>query len=113
VLFLFSPQLFSWIFGPEWRPAGELARILAPLYFLNFLASPLSYVFFVAGRQKLELRWQVALFAMTLTVFLLPLTLHASLLAYAVGRSGLYLLYLFMSYRCACNAPAPRQPSFG
>jgi O-antigen/teichoic acid export membrane protein len=107
VLFLFSPQLFSWIFGAEWRSAGDLARILAPLYFLNFLASPLSYVFFVAGRQKVELCWQVALFAMTLTVFLLPLSLHESLLAYAIGRSGLYLIYLSMSYRCACNAPAP------
>jgi len=110
ILFLFSPQLFSWIFGAEWRPAGELARILAPLYFLNFLASPLSYVFSVVGRQKMELRWQVALFAMTLTVFLAPLSLQESLLAYAVGRSGLYVLYLCMSYWCAANARAPRAP---
>ena len=110
ILFLFSPQLFSWIFGAEWRPAGELARILAPLYFLNFLASPLSYVFSVVGRQKMELRWQVALFAMTLTVFLAPLSLQESLLAYAIGRSGLYVLYLCMSYWCATNARAPQAP---
>jgi O-antigen/teichoic acid export membrane protein len=108
ILFLFSPALFSWIFGAEWRPAGELARILAPLYFLNFLASPLSYVFFVVGRQKMELRWQVALFVVTLTVFLLPFSLHESLLAYAIGRSGLYVLYLCMSYWCARNAQAPQ-----
>jgi O-antigen/teichoic acid export membrane protein len=108
ILFLFSPQLFSWIFGAEWRPAGELARILAPLYFLNFLASPLSYVFSVVGRQKMELRWQVALFAMTLTVFLAPLSLHESLLFYAIGRSALYVLYLCMSYWCASKASAPQ-----
>jgi len=110
ILFLFSPQLFSWIFGAEWRPAGELARILAPLYFLNFLASPLSYVFSVVGRQKMELRWQVALFAMTLSVFLAPLSLQHSLLAYAVGRSGLYVLYLCMSYWCATSERAPQAP---
>ena len=99
VLFLFSPQLFGWVFGPAWRPAGELARILAPLCFLGFIASPLSYVFFVAGKQKMELLWQVALFLMTFSVFVAPLTLHQSLLTYAIGRSLLYLVYLYLSHR--------------
>ena len=99
VLFLFSPQLFGWVFGAAWRPAGELARILAPLCFLGFIASPLSYVFFVAGKQKMELLWQVALFLMTFSVFAAPLTLHQSLLMYAIGRSLLYLVYLYLSHR--------------
>ena len=102
-LFLFSPSLFAWIFGEPWRAAGELARILAPLYFLNFIASPLSYVFFVAGKQKVDLVWQVALFAMTVSVFVLPLALHQSVLYYAIGYSLLYLVYLHMSYQCAQN----------
>ncbi len=102
-LFLFSPSLFAWIFGEPWRAAGELARILAPLYFLNFIASPLSYVFFVTGKQKVDLVWQVALFAMTVSVFLLPLPLHQSVLWYAIGYSLLYLVYLHMSYQCAQN----------
>jgi O-antigen/teichoic acid export membrane protein len=101
LLLFFSPELFSWLFGPEWRPAGELARILAPLGFFNFIASPLSYVFFIAGKQKIELRWQVALFVMTVIVFGAPLSLHKSLLGYMVGRSALYLVYLYMSHRCA------------
>ncbi|MET0857466.1 MAG: oligosaccharide flippase family protein [Telluria sp.] len=103
ILFLFSPQLFSWVFGPAWRPAGELARILAPLCFLNFIASPLSYVFFVAGKQKIELVWQVALFLMTVAVFTAPVSLHDSVLAYAIGYSLLYLVYLYMSYQCSQN----------
>ena len=106
VLLLFSPALFGWLFGEAWRPAGELARILAPLCFLNFVASPLSYVFFVAGKQKIELFWQVALFAVTLAVFVTPLTLHQSLYAYVMGRSLLYLVYLYMSHLCARNRPA-------
>jgi O-antigen/teichoic acid export membrane protein len=106
ILLLFAPQLFSWVFGPDWQPAGELARILAPLCFLNFIASPLSYVFFVAGKQKMELLWQVALFLMTMTVFLAPATLEQSVLAYAIGRSVLYLVYLTMSYQCSLNGRA-------
>jgi len=106
VLFFFSPSMFAWIFGDAWRPAGELAQILAPLYFLNFIASPLSYVFFVAGKQKIELVWQVALFVMTTGVFLAPGTLQQSVLRYAIGYSGLYLVYLHMSYQCAQNQQA-------
>ena len=101
VLFLFAPQLFDWVFGADWRQAGELARLLAPLCFLNFIANPLSYVFFIAGKQKVELMWQVVLFVMTLVVFLAPLSLHESLVAYTIGRSVLYLVYLFMSHQCS------------
>ena len=106
ILLLFSPQLFSAIFGEAWRPAGELARILAPLCFLNFIASPLSYVFFVAGKQKKELLWQVALFVMTIIVFMAPASLHQSVHWYVIGYSLLYLVYLHMSYQCAQNRPA-------
>lgn len=103
ILFLFSPDLFSWVFGEAWRPAGEIAQILAPLYFLNFIASPLSYVFFVAGKQKVELVWQVALFLVTIAAFLAPVSLHQSVLIYAIGYSLLYLVYLYMSYQCSQN----------
>jgi O-antigen/teichoic acid export membrane protein len=106
LLLLFSPDLFAWIFGEAWREAGKLAQILAPLYFLNFIASPLSYVFFVAGKQKIELVWQVALFLMTLGVFVGAETLKQSVACYAVGYSSLYLIYLHMSYRCAQNYQA-------
>jgi O-antigen/teichoic acid export membrane protein len=106
VLFLFSPQLFAWVFGENWRPAGELAQILAPLFFLNFIASPLSYVFFVAGKQKRDLVWQVALFGMTLGAFLAPGSLHQSVSRFAAGYSLLYLVYLYMSWQCSQNRVA-------
>jgi O-antigen/teichoic acid export membrane protein len=107
VLLLFSPQLFAFAFGDNWRPAGELAQILAPLCFLNFIASPLSYVFFVTGRQKVDLLWQVALFLMTLCAFLAPGTLRQNVLWYTIGYSMLYLVYLRMSYECSGNRLAP------
>ena len=107
VLLLYSPELFALVFGEQWRHAGELAQILAPLYFLNFIASPLSYVFFVAGKQKLDLVWQVALFVMTVSVFALPGTLEQSIARYAIGYSLLYLVYLRMSYQCSHSGMAP------
>lgn len=103
LLLLFSPQLFAAVFGENWRPAGELAQILAPLCFLNFIASPLSYVFFVAGKQKVDLIWQVVLFCMTLCAFGFPDTLRQSVLCYAIGYSALYIVYLHMSYQISQN----------
>lgn len=103
VLLLFSPDLFAWIFGASWRPAGELAQILAPLCFLNFIASPLSYVFFVAGKQKVDLVWQVTLFLVTLCAFVAPGSLRQNVLWYTIGYSALYLVYLHMSYQISQN----------
>jgi O-antigen/teichoic acid export membrane protein len=103
-IFLFAPELCAWVFGNPWREAGEFARILAPLYFLNFVVSPLSYVFFVAGKQKVELMWQVALFITTITIFLSPFSLREVLLNYTIAYSALYVIYLLMSYRFAKNS---------
>jgi O-antigen/teichoic acid export membrane protein len=103
VLFAFSPTLFAWVFGENWRAAGELAQILAPLYFLNFIASPLSYVFFISGKQKIDLVWQIALFVMTVTAFSAPGTVHQNVLWYTVGYSVLYLVYLHLSWQCSQN----------
>lgn len=103
ILLLFSPDLFSLVFGKPWRPAGELAQILAPLCFLNFIASPLSYVFFIAGKQRIELMWQLALFLMTVVVFIAPMSLHQSVASFTIGYCLLYLMYLYMSYLCSQN----------
>ena len=107
VLFAFSPTLFAWIFGESWRAAGELAQILAPLYFLNFIASPLSYVFFVSGKQKIDLVWQVALFVMTISTFMAPGTVQQNVLWYTIGYSLLYLVYLHLSWQCSQNRMVP------
>jgi O-antigen/teichoic acid export membrane protein len=106
VLLLFAPQLFGLVFGRDWRAAGELAQLMAPLFLLNFVASPLSYVFFVAGRQKADLWWQVTLFLMTLGVFLIPGSVAQNVLCYTVGYSILYLVYLHMSWQCSRNTLA-------
>jgi O-antigen/teichoic acid export membrane protein len=103
-IFIFAPELCAWVFGNPWREAGEFARILAPLYFLNFVISPLSYVFLVAGKQKVELMWQVALFITTITVFLAPLSLRKVLLNYTIAYSILYVIYLLLSYKFSKNS---------
>ena len=104
LILAFAPSLCAWVFGEPWREAGDFARILAPLYFMNFVASPLSYVFFVAGKQKTELKWQVALFVTTILVFMAPVSLKQMLWNYTIAYSSLYLVYLALAYKFSRNA---------
>lgn len=52
---------FSLVFGAEWRTAGNYARIMMPMFFLQFVVSPLSVMFVIAGKQKYDLFMQVFL----------------------------------------------------
>ena len=52
---LLGPDLFAWVFGAEWRAAGEIARALSPWLFLAAVAPPLTRAFDVTERQREEL----------------------------------------------------------
>jgi len=61
LLILAGPELFAWVFGAEWRQAGEFARWMAPWLYLVFVSSPLSTLFAVMEQQKQGLAFQVIL----------------------------------------------------
>lgn len=60
ILFLFTPEIFSFVFGEEWRTSGEIARILIPYLFINFLASPVSCIPLLMNRQKEAILFAIA-----------------------------------------------------
>jgi len=103
---LLSEPVFVLAFGEPWREAGLIAIWLVPMFALRFVASPLSYVFYIAGKQHVDLVWQCALLVMTVTVFLLPTDFETSVRGYAIGYSFLYLAYLAMSYRFSKGSKA-------
>lgn len=49
-LVLAGPQIFAFVFGEEWRVAGEYSRILAPWFCLDFVRAPISQVPMIAGK---------------------------------------------------------------
>lgn len=99
VLTFSAEPLFALVFGEPWRTAGTMALVLLPLFALRFVASPLSYVFYVAGKQHVDLVWQSALLATTLVTLWLPDRAYATLWAYSIGYSAMYVVYLALSYR--------------
>lgn len=52
ILIFFTPAIFSFIFGKQWLVSGEIAQILMPWIFLNFLASPVSCLTVIMNKQK-------------------------------------------------------------
>ena len=98
-VFVVAESLFARAFGEAWRQAGVIAVWLMPMFVLRFVASPLSYVFYIAGGQKVDLVWQCGLLSMTALAFVAGPDFEASVKAYAAGYAGMYVIYLLLSYR--------------
>lgn len=96
---LAAEPLFALAFGPTWQRAGTIALWLLPLFALRFVASPLSYMVYIAGKQPVDLAWQCVLAVMTLGTLLLLAPAERALQGYGAGYSALYVVYLILSYR--------------
>lgn len=96
---LFAQQVFEIAFGSKWIMSGIMAMWLAPLFALRFVASPLSYIFYIVGKQNIDLIWQIGLILVVISALWLPQSLNDTLLAYTYGYSAMYVIYLGISYR--------------
>lgn len=47
-----APIVFPWVFGTDWARSGEIVTWLVPWMALQFIASPVSMVMYVVGRQR-------------------------------------------------------------
>ena len=52
LLFIFAVPVFSFVFGDEWKTSGEIAQVLMPWLFLNFMANPVSSITIIMNRQR-------------------------------------------------------------
>ncbi len=52
LVYFVGEELFAWVFSENWRESGILSEIMVPWLLLNFIASPLSTLPIVIGKQK-------------------------------------------------------------
>lgn len=90
LIMLFSPRLFWFIFGEEWRVAGDYARILAIPLAAKFVVSPLTATMPASGRIKLGAAWKLAYFSGTVVV--LWVAGHYSITAFLYAYAGYELV---------------------
>lgn len=95
----FSEIFFEIAYGKAWKNAGIVALWLLPLFVAKFIASPLSYVFYIVGAQRIDLIWQSILLLFTLLVFFMTSSFEHAVQAYSIGYALMYVLYAVITYR--------------
>ena len=105
LLAIFAPSAFSLAFGREWQSAGEFFRILAPLFFLQYLTVPVSAVMIALQKQKVIAKLQTAMLIGAMLSLLAGYvyfgTPTASLTLYVVTECAIYCVYLGVILSCS------------
>ncbi len=99
-----GPDVFQFLFGGQWREAGVMVQYISPWIFLTAVASPLTRLFDVLERQRLELLVSALMFtvmAIALVIGGSTNNIFTTLLFLTAGgslvRSGQILLLLRLS----------------
>ncbi len=108
VLVIWGGDLFAFAFGEKWRVAGFYSQLLSLMFFFRFIVSPLTYVFYIANKQKIDF-WLHLLFILvgfgSLFVGLhLFESITVSLVVFSISYSVIYFIYFIFSFKfCVKN----------
>jgi len=92
ILICIGPEIFYFVFGEQWKIAGEFAKWLAPLLYFQFLASPLSVIFPVTENQRKGLLFQL---------FMLVVRISSIIIGFSYGDLlSTVILFSFSSSFC-------------
>lgn len=106
LLIVVGPNLFAWIFGPEWREAGVFARLMVPMLYLQFVFSPISPVYIIRDKQEQAVALQVILLVIRCTALLVGAwqnDLRLSVMLFALGSAICYLIFLLWAVQISGN----------
>ncbi len=101
VLALIGPPVFGFVFGENWRTAGEFLQLMAPMFLMQFVVSSLSQTIFVVERQDLQLIYDVIRTAIIVFVFVmahqLGFTPYITIALYSATMFALYVAHILMN----------------
>ncbi|PID97946.1 MAG: RfbX [Actinobacteria bacterium] len=102
LLYLFSPQLFPFVFGNQWEQAGLLGRALVPWLFMMLISSPISQIFVVTETQHWLLAFSIAFCVMPLALlYYSPWDLQVTITYLGLLMAGMLVIMLFMAVASA------------
>ena len=103
ILYFFAPTLFEFIFGSQWKLAGVYVQILIPMFFMQFISSPLSYILYIANKLEFDLIIQIIMSITLSTCFVYGLLIKKDLILalklYSMTNAFIYGLCLFIYYK--------------
>lgn len=102
VVFFFTIKgVFVNFFGDEWIIAGEYGQILLPSLMIRFIANPLSFMIYIAEKQKINLFLMIILFVSVIVTFLIDLDHFQVVKAISFIYFIYYLLHLIIAAKLA------------
>lgn len=95
---LLAPQLFSLIFGDQWFQAGEIAQVLSPWLFLNFVIAPVAALSIILNKQQTAIWFTVVDTTLRVSAIVIGGLYHNYHLAFILlsALSGSLLIFLLI-----------------
>ena len=102
-LFLFADELFAFVFGAQWREAGEYVQIMMPILLATFVLSPLSSIPHIFQQQKKALYIEIfstmaKIVPFLLGAYFLKLEIQSVLMFYVSLQFFIFVYGLRWSY---------------
>lgn len=98
---LFSPSLFTIIFGKDWYQSGIYVQRLSFMFLIQFTVSPLSMTLNILERQELQALWDIFRLILVLSTFIIAkinnLSPVDSITIYGLTMAISYCLLFIMS----------------
>lgn len=99
----FGSEIFEFIFGKNWRVAGDYVQIISPALLVRFIVSPLSTIFLATGNVRLGTMWQMFYFISTIIVMtsMKGKNISTFLVGFVINEIIMYLLYFYFIVRAS------------
>lgn len=104
ILLFFGPYIFKLVFGEQWGMAGEFAQLLAPVFLLGFVISPISTLIYLEDNQKYDLILQlilIALLGVSLSIAMFYFDAYVAICAYAASYGVKYCIEASICWKIA------------
>lgn len=108
ILAVILPPLVSFVLGEEWIMVGNYGRIMCPMILIYFISEPFTSIFIISEKFRFTLFWQILFCGLTLLSLIIGClfikTIEGTLVCLTIGRSIVFLISLFYSYKYAKNS---------
>lgn len=102
IMYFFGPPICAFVFGSEWRVAGDYIQILAPMFGIRFIVTTLSAALIIVNKQMIDLILQILFVLSSVLCFVLCYFYRFSITKYltiiTILFSIVYLVYLGVIY---------------
>ena len=99
MIILLLPPAVEIILGERWLEAAKMGQIMAPIFCLGYLTTPLSMVMYVLKKQMDVLKFQVSYFLISLTSFITGVVLNDIYIALILFSALSSIRYLYIYFK--------------